>query len=55
MDFRDAAMLGVAQGAHQGYDVQPELALGECQGAFLFWAARVTVEFALGIDAATHH
>jgi hypothetical protein len=48
-------MLGVAQSANQGYDVQPELALGERQGTFLLWTARATLEFALGVHAAAHH
>jgi hypothetical protein len=46
-------MLGVAQSAHQRYDIQAELALGKREGALLLGPARFLVECALPVHAAT--
>ncbi len=48
-------MLGVAQSPNQSYDVQSKLALGQHESAFLLGSARMLVECALRVDAATHH
>jgi len=55
VDLGDAAMLGVAQGAHQRYDIQTELALGKREGAFLLRAVREEVKFARWGYAAADH
>ena len=48
-------MLGVAQSANQGDDVQAELALGQRESALLLGSARLVVELAILVDAAADH
>jgi len=55
MNLRDAAVLGVAQSAHQGDHVQAELALGKRESAFLLGSARLVVELAIPVHAAANN
>jgi hypothetical protein len=52
MDFRDGAMLAVAQGADESDDVKAELAIGQCPGTFLLGANGLAVTRAVWIVAA---
>ena len=51
MDFQDAAMLTVAQGADERDDVKPKFAVGQGPPAFLFGANRLTVVRTLPVMA----
>jgi hypothetical protein len=48
-------MVSVTQGANQADHLQPELALGQCESAFLLGSASLVVELALAVDAPTNH
>jgi hypothetical protein len=52
MNFRDGAMLAVAQRADESDDVKAELVMRECPGAFLFGADGLAVTRAVWIVAA---
>ncbi len=54
MNFRDGAMLTVAQGADESDDVKAELAVGQGPGTFFFRTDGLAVARAGRIVAAAH-